>query len=168
MRKIDWESPLSEDDIIWLRASGQLGVEERIAAHQAKFDADTPEIKIPNDEVSKSALDPDAFGRGTPVGSDGAPVNVTPEPGTRQAGDALTEDEVADAQAEYQSWKAQELKDEVAARDELAASREDVSPVSVTGTGTNGAVTKADLVKALVLWDQENPGVLDAENTNTD
>lgn len=95
MRQINWDEPLSDDDVAWLRGSGILNVEDAIRRNQAQF------------------VD------------DGA-------------------DEDAD---DYDQWKVSELQAEADSRDPR--------PV-VTGTGKNGAVTKADLIAALRVWDQEN------------
>lgn len=162
MRKIDWEHALSDEDIAWLRQSGQPGMEERIERHQVQFDAEVPENEVPDDTVTQSALDPSARLRGEFVGADSAPVNLTPE--NPQAGDATeTEDDGDD----YDSWKVAELKDEVAARNKIADEQEDVTMVEVTGTGKEGAITKADVIKALRFWDDENPGVLDRLNAES-
>jgi hypothetical protein len=146
MRKIDWEQALSPEDISWLRTTGQPGMEERIQAHQAQFDAEVPEEEIPEDTVTRSALDPSARSSTPAVTGDG-PLLIDPTAG---AGD---EDEISD---DYDKWTAKELEDEVSARDNM----ENTSLVTVTGTGKDGKVLKADMVKGLRLWDQENPGAL--------
>lgn len=157
MRKIDFDKPFGEDDVAWLRQAGFLS-EELIERHQARFDAGVPEIEIKPDTVTQSALDPSARGRGEPVPGDSHPVNVTPE--APKAGDAVDDgDEDAD---DYDSWKIGELRDEVEARNEIAKNREGVTRVEPVGTGKDGAVVKADVIKALRVWDAENPGVLDA------
>lgn len=51
---------------------------------------------------------------------------------------------------DYDDWKTGELEAQVVARAEIA-------PIEVVGTGAHGNVLKADLVKALRLWDQTNP-----------
>lgn len=155
MRKIDWESSLSDEDIAWLRQAGYT--EEFISRHQEQFGGDVPEIEQDEDTVTQSALDPQARMRGEPVPVDSAPVNLSPEPGSRQAGDALIEESETD---DYDQWKVNELNDEVQARNDIAAEREGVTEVTVEGTGKDGAVRKPDLVKALRVWDQQNPGVL--------
>lgn len=155
MRKIDWENPLSEDDILWLRSSGIPGIEERIGNHQAEFGESTPEDET-TDNSTMSALDPNAKARGERVSSDGAPVDTTPDPGSVQAGDASDDEDEGD---DYDSWKVAELKEAVTRRNQLAADNEDVTSVHIDGTGKDGAITKADVVKALRIWDDENPGV---------
>jgi hypothetical protein len=146
MRKIDWESALSDEDIAWLRTTGQPGMEERIQAHQAQYDVQVPEEEVPEDTVTRSALDPTARSSTPAVTGDG-PVLIDP----REAG--RVDDEIAD---DYDSWKKPELEAEVKARNEMA----DTSDVEVQGTGKDGAVLKEDLVKGLRLWDQENPDAL--------
>lgn len=153
MRRIDWEGPLSDEDIVWLRQAGILGIEDKIRVHQAQFDAEVPEAEVPDDTVTLSTLDPSARAKGEPVGSESGPLNVSPEPGTVQAGDAFEDLEADD----YESWKLPELRNEVTARNELAVKDAAITSVEVVGTGENGAIRKADLVKALRVWDQENP-----------
>lgn len=163
MRQIDWEHPLSEEDINWLRQSGIPGTEERLAKHQEQFGAEIPDAEVPEDTVTQSALDPGARMRGEFVGAESAPVNVSPEVGV-QAGDAIeTEDEGDD----YDSWKVGELREEAIARNKIAETEDDVTLVEITGTGKDGAVTKADVIKALRIWDDENPGVLDRVNADS-
>ena len=159
MRQIDWDGPLSEEDIVWLRQAGILGMEDKIATHQAKYKADVPEVEVPEDTITQSALDPQGRAKGEPVPSDGAPVNTTPEPGSVQAGDAIESDDDDD----YDAWKVAELSAEIDARNEIAEKRDDVTSVVVAGTGKDGAVRKPDLVKALRIWDDENPGVLEED-----
>lgn len=151
MRKIDWDKKLSDEDITWLRQAGFMS-EERIAAHQAQFDAEVPEPETPDDTLTRSALDPSARVADRVGGTgDGAPRLVeTPEPGS---GDAGTDDIEPD---DYDQWKVGELEAEVKARNELP----DTTEVTVEGTGSNGNVTKPDLVKGLRLWDQENPDAI--------
>lgn len=154
MRKIDWEKPLSEQDIAWLRQTGIPGIEERIERHQNETGGEVPEVNQTEDTGTRSAFDPTSTR--TQVVSDGAsaPINVTPSPEDVRTD---TEDEGDD----YESWKVAELKEEVAARNKLSDEREDVTPISIEGTGKEGAITKQDVIKALRVWDDENPGVLD-------
>lgn len=147
MRKIDWEKPLSDEDIAWLRQAGFMS-EERIAAHQAQFDKEVPEPETPEDDLTRSALDPQAR-VAEQVPSDGAPVRVVPEQQDPATGDG-------DEGDDYDQWKVSELEAEVTARNAMP----DTTEVTVEGTGANGKVTKSDLVKGLRLWDNENPGVL--------
>lgn len=144
MRKINWDEKLSDDDIAWLRQAG-FKTEEQLAAHQAQFDAEIPEPEIPEDTLTASALDPNARAS-TPLETGDGPQLVDP----RQ------EDPPPDNDDDYESWSMTELSAEVTARNKLP----DTSQVEVTGTGTNGARTKADLVKGLRLWDRENPEAL--------
>lgn len=152
MRKIDWEKPLSKEDIAWVRQAGFMS-EEQIQRHQDQFDAEVPEVETTEDTITQSALDPQARLRGTPVAVDSAPVNVTPSLNA----DAIEPDEEGD---DYDQWKVAELKAEVEARNALAEQREDVTAVQIEGTGKDGAVTKSDVVKALRIWDDENPDAL--------
>lgn len=148
MRSINWDGPLSEEDVVWLHTTGQPGMEERIARHQAQFDAEVPEVEVPSDELSKSALDPTARS-GELVESAGGPKLVDPT----QADPVTDEDEEDD----YDTWTKPDLEAEVSARNGLDNRKTDVT---VVGTGKDGAVLKADMVKGLRLWDQENVGVL--------
>lgn len=147
MRKMDWEKPLSEEDIAWLRQAGFMS-EERIAAHQAQFDKEVPEVDAPEDELTRSALDA-AARVAEQIESDGAPVRVVPE----QQDPAATGGDFED---DYDSWKKSELEAEVTARNAMP----DTTEVTVEGTGKDGAVLKEDLVKGLRLWDNENPDAL--------
>lgn len=148
MRKIDWEQELSDEDILWLRNSGQLGMEERIAAHQKQFGADVPPLETEDDVLTASALDASARAS-TPVDNDGSsgPVLVDPT----QADPQSEEDEVE--AEDYDSWKVAELQAEIKARNEM----DNTSDVQVIPTGQDGKTLKVDLVKGLRLWDQENP-----------
>lgn len=151
MRKIDWEKPLSDEDVAWLRQAGFMS-EERIAAHQAQFDAGVPEPETPDDEVTRSALDAQArMADRVPGTGDGAPVLVDP----REDAGTDTDDEDM-VQDDYDQWKVAELENEVTARNEMP----DTTTVTVEGTGKNNSVTKADLIKGLRLWDQENPDAI--------
>jgi hypothetical protein len=138
MRKIDWEKPLSEEDVRFLVQAGIPGMEDRIRSNQARFGAEEYAPEVPEDTLTKSALDPTAR-TGEPI----VPVDAgAPE-------DEPVEDD-------YDTWSKADLETEVTARNDLA----DTSDVEVTGTGKDGAVLKADLVKGLRLWDQENPTAL--------
>jgi hypothetical protein len=151
MRKIDWEKPLSPEDIAFLRQAGIPGMMERVEVHQAQFDAEVPEVKVPEDTLTQSALDPQGRVANQVPEFDqlGAPQLVDP---TKPS----AEPDVVDEGDDYDQWKVPELEAEVKARNEL----EGTSEVTVTGTGTNGNITKPDLVKGLRLWDQENPDAL--------
>ncbi len=149
MRKIDWEKPLSDEDMAFLSQAGIPGTEDRVRMHQAKFKADVYQPETPDDTLTRSALDAQARVADQVPGVEGA-ILVDPT----DAGDAPVEDEPeAD---DYDQWKVAELEREVAARNELPESGE----VTVIGTGRDGNVTKPDLIKGLRLWDQENPDAL--------
>jgi len=141
MRKIDWEQKLSDEDIEWLRAAGFMS-EEQIAQHQDQFDAKVPEPEIPDDPATRSALDASSRANTSAETGDG-PRLVDPT-------QADPQDEEQD---DYDQWTAAELRDEVNVRND----DENTGPVTVEGTGKGGAVTKADLIKGLRLWDAENP-----------
>lgn len=143
MRKIDWEAALSKDDIVWLRQTGIPGIEERIERHQAQFDAEVPDSEVLDDVTTKSADDPTVRAGETVVEGGGGPQMVDPTGGG-----------AVEADDDYPKWTVAELAGEVTARNDLP----NTTPVEVVGTGKDGAVTKADLVKGLRLWDQMNPG----------
>lgn len=148
-RQIDWSAPLSEEDILWLRNSGQPGMEERIQTHQAQYDAEVPEPETGDDVLTASLLDPSARAS-VPVQNDGASAPKLVDPTQADPQDQEPEPD------DYESWNVAELEDEVSARNALA----DTSDVTVEGTGKGGKVLKTDLVKGLRLWDQENPDAL--------
>lgn len=147
MRKLNYDKPFSDEDIAWLRQAGSVMSEEQIQRHQAQYDAQVPEDEIPEDEATRSALDPQA-NAATPTGQQNGPLLIDPT----QADPPPVDDEGDD----YDSWKIPELEAEVKARNEL----ENTTQVEITGTGSQGKVTKADLVKGLRLWDAENPEAL--------
>lgn len=148
MRKIDWDAKLSDEDIAWVRQAGFM-TEDQLERHQAQYDAEVPEVEIPEDQATRSALDPKA-NAATPTGQKNGPLLVDP---TKADPPESSGDDEGD---DYDSWKVPELEAEVTARNQL----ENTTTVEVTGTGRNGAVTKADLVKGLRLWDVENPQAL--------
>jgi hypothetical protein len=148
MRRIDWESPLSDEDVAWLRQAGFMS-EEQIQKHQEQFGENVAEPEVEEDTSTQSALDPLGKTRGVPVEGGDPPIDVTPDP---EAGDDEADDD-------YDQWKVRELQDEVVARNEMAATEENVTSVEVEGTGK-----KTDLINALRKWDDENPGVLEAQN----
>jgi hypothetical protein len=154
MRKIDWEKSLTEADVVWLRQAGFMS-ENQIARHQEQFGGEVPDAETPEDSLTKSALDPTARVADR-VSSESAPINTSPEPGSIQAGDALDDDEEAEPD-DYDTWKVSELESEIPLRNEIPGT----DPVEVVGTGKDGKVVKADLIKALRLWDQINPDGLD-------
>lgn len=139
MRPINWDKPLSEEDVAWLRSSGMYGVEERIRANREQFDKQYSEPESADDELTRSALDPTAR---TADAADNAvfPTDPTDHP-----------------EDDYDQWKVAELEAEVKARDDM----ENTSNVLVEGTGQHGNVTKPDLIKGLRQWDRENPNALD-------
>lgn len=140
MRAINWDKPLSREDVTWLRSSGMYSVEERIRANGEQFNKEYADAEAGTDEATQSALDPTSR-TGQLADNAVTPVDPTEEP---------------PADDDYESWKVQELEDEVKARNDLA----DTTEVTVVGTGTNGNTTKPDLIKGLRLWDQENPNAL--------
>jgi hypothetical protein len=144
MRKIDWEAPLSDEDIAWIRQAG-IRTDAQIEAHQAQFGEDVPDLSSPDDSSTQSALDPQGKARGVPVDQGDIPVDEGDTPGRHQA------DEIAD---DYDSWKVAELREEVTNRNRLSEEREDVTSVNPEGN------TKPELIKALRIWDDENPGVI--------
>lgn len=149
MRKIDWDKALSDEDIAWLRQAGFMS-EERIANHQAQFDTEVPGDETPEDPATKGALDASARVAQPVEGmGDGSPVRVVPE--------GEGPDDEAD---DYETWKVADLDEEVEARNKISEDREDVSVVTVTGTGKDGAVRKVDLIEGLRAWDKKNPNVL--------
>lgn len=153
-RNIDWTGPLSEDDVLWLRNSGQPGMEERIATHQAQYDAEVPEAETGDDLLTASVLDPTARAS--------VPVENPAASGATLVDPTKADPQDADLTDDYDDWTVAELESEVSDRNEIAGDREDVSEVVVEGTGKNGAVRKPDLIKGLRLWDQEHPGVLES------
>lgn len=153
MRQIDWSKELSEDDMVWLRQTGIPGVEDRITKHQEQYGAPVQDPEVPNDTVTRSALDPNA-GADAATNLGTGPQKVDPREADPQEVD---EDEPDD----YDTWSKVELDNEVTARNDLANKSDGtVSGVEVVGTGSNGAVKKEDLVKGLRLWDRENPDAL--------
>lgn len=151
MRQIDWDKELSEEDIAWLRQTGIPGMEDRITQHQGQYAAGVPDFEIPKDEVTRSALDPNA-GADAAVNLGTGPQKVDP-----RDNDPQDEDEPDD----YDTWSKVELENEVTTRNDLANKSDGtISGVEVVGTGSNGAVKKEDLIKGLRLWDQENPDAL--------
>jgi hypothetical protein len=148
MRKIDWDKKLSDEDVSWLRQAGFMS-EDRIANHQAQFNAEVPEVEVPEDEATRSALDAEARLAARVEGTGaGSPVLVDPT-----AAEIEDEDSGLD---DYDRWKKPELEAEVKARNEMP----DTSEVTVIGTGRDGAILKEDLVKGLRLWDIDNPDAL--------
>lgn len=152
MRKLDYDKPFSEEDVAWIRQAALLN-EEQIARHQARFDAEVPEVEEIPDEVTRSALDPTAR-RVERVETGGGPVLVDP---TQDPASPDSDGEEDD----YDTWPKDDLDNEVAARNRIAENSDGaVSGVEVVGTGKNDAILKADLIKGLRLWDQENSDAL--------
>lgn len=56
---------------------------------------------------------------------------------------------------DYDDWKVAELSAEIDNRNKVDGAKS----VEVVGTGKDGKITKPDLIKALRLWDSENPDV---------
>lgn len=155
MRNINWDAPLSDEDVAWVRQAGVLD-EERIARHQEQFEAKVPEVKETPDTNTRSALDPTAR-IADPIHPDSGPIDNSLPIG----GDESDEDESDDLEEEqvedYTKWSVPDLEEEVDARNAMP----NTSEVPVTGTGKDGKVVKADLVKGLRLWDDENPRAFD-------
>lgn len=152
MRQIDWSKKLSPEDVQWVRASGMYDVERMLAENAEKFGTEVPES--PADEATRSAMDA-AARSGEPM-----PGGVVTKVDPSQSGDT-EEPPVEDIEGDdYETWTKDDLSNEVDARNALAAKEQSVSEVTVEGTGKDGAVLKADLVKGLRLWDQENPDAL--------
>lgn len=148
MRKIDWEGLVSEEDADWYRTTGAPGAEDRIRQNRETYGQDYTPPEVPENPAIQSADDPNARAKGTPVDSPGGPQLIDP----REQGkvEEVEEDD-------YDTWSKTDLEKEVDARTKLAEQREDVTPVTVVGTGSGGNITKADLIKGLRVWDQENP-----------
>lgn len=94
MRKIDWDQPLSADDIAWLRQAGIQGIEDRIADNAAQFTGEDDD----EDETTLLVLDP-----------------KTPETGADEDADDEGDD--------YDEWTAADLRDECQKRDITTASK---------------------------------------------
>jgi hypothetical protein len=143
MRKIDWDEPLSEDDLTWLRSSGILLIEDKIRKNQERFSGSYEEPEVPEDTGTISALDPTArLGEHQP----NKPGPVDPTGGEEDS------DEEDDETDDYDEWSRSDLEGEVNKRNDLPGTSE----VVVVGTGANGNILKSDLIKALRVWDQEN------------
>jgi hypothetical protein len=147
MRKLEWggDKPFSEEDMRFIVQAGVPGWIERAEAHQARFNKEMPDLTVGGDTLTKYADDPTARVAEL-VESQGAPVLVDPtaKPPEDSEGD------------DYDEWKVADLETEVRARNEMP----DTSEVVIEGTGRDGKVLKADLVKGLRLWDQDNPQAL--------
>jgi hypothetical protein len=144
MRPIDWNGPLSEEDVAFLRQMGVVGMEERIQGHQARFSADVPSTETPADTVTTSALDVTG-GAATPANTGDGPKRIDP-----------TQEDPPQVDDDYDSWKVAELETEVTARNEMP----DTSQVTVVGSGKDGKVLKSDLIDGLRAWDRENPDAI--------
>lgn len=135
MRKIDWNAALTPEDIAWLRQAGFMS-EEQIAAHQTAHGAQAPgRERIGSDTLTRSA-----------TGND-------PVPQPENFDEDESDEDGEPFEDDYEEWKPADLEKEVGIRNAI----EGKSDVQVTGTGKDGRVLKADLIKGLRLWDQENP-----------
>lgn len=79
MRQIDWDAPLSEDDKLWLRNAGTVGVADRIAENEAQYglaedDDDTPEDDY--DERTVAELKAEAASREPVVAVSGKRADI--------------------------------------------------------------------------------------------
>lgn len=144
MRQIDWNAPLSGEDIAFLRQMGVIGMEDRIRWHQERHGADVPEEQILPDGATASVLDPEARAS-TPVDEGDGPKRIDP-----------TQADPVDLADDYDKWKIPELEADVKARNEM----EGYDEVEVTGTGANGKVTKPDYITGLRAWDAKYPDAL--------
>lgn len=145
MRQINWDKALSDEDKVWLRNSGMVGVEDRIRANEEQFGNEYIEPETPADPVTRSALDPEASlgRRPSEAPPSGAPSDVQ--------GVGAPADQVDD---DYDQWKVNELSDEVAKRNDDEGNPD---KIEVTGTGSGGAVRKQDYITALRAWDRAHP-----------
>lgn len=57
MRRIDWDAPLSEEDLAWLAQAGIPGTAERIERNQRQFEVEEDEI---DDDEDDEVIDEDA------------------------------------------------------------------------------------------------------------
>lgn len=145
MRKLDFEKKLSEEDIAWIRQAGWPNGEDLIIENAERFGTKIPEPET-DETVTRSAVGVEAVGTAPVIDpATGAVRRIEP---TEQGG--------TEPQDDYDKWPVKELEDEVSAREAMP----DTTAVTVTGTGKDGKVLKADLVKGLRLWDQENPEAL--------
>lgn len=165
MRKMDHTKRYSADDLAWLRMAGSPYFNSLIEANarEFKYDPNTG-VDIPEDTTTQGTVGDEAVVQPpAPVVQPPAPVDPATTAARRvdptEGGSEGVSGE--DADDDYDQWKVAELENEVKARDKLSEDREGVTPVTVVGTGKDGNVTKADLIKGLRLWDAENPDVLD-------
>lgn len=164
MRKIDHTKAYTPEDIEFLRMAGAPYMEDWIAQNAKTHKYDVPDGKTTDNGTPlevKPVVGEDAAGE--PVvtldPNTGAPRLVDP------TGGVVPEDQADEYDYGYDQWKVAELDSEVQARNKLEDRKTDVV---VVGTGKDGNVTKADLIKALRLWDAENVGVLSDEDENSD
>lgn len=150
MRKIDHGKLYSEKDVWFIRQAGFPNGEDMIRMNAEEFGGTVTEPETPSDQLTKPVLGTEAGVVITPEGVDSATsaarlvVPVEPQPDVELPPD------------DYEQWKVDELDEEVTARNNL----ENTTNVEVVGSGKDGKVLKADLVKGLRLWDQENPKAL--------
>src|SRR5262245_24463164 len=132
MRKIDWSGPLTREDLAFLSQAGIPGMDERVRAHQAQFEDAESFPAPPSDTVTQH------------IGG-----VVVADPVVEETSDQPDDD--------YDDLTKGDLETEISARNAIEGSPD----VEVIGTGANGNVTKADMIKGLRVWDQTNPGALD-------
>lgn len=145
MRKLNFEDKLSEEDIAWIRQAGWPNGEDLIIENAERFGT-----KIPEPETGENPL------RGV-VGEEAVgnpPQPIDPASGAVRLVDPTAQQELIED--DYDQWKLPELEAEVKARNEMP----DTTDVTIQATGSGGKILKADIVKGLRLWDQENPDAL--------
>lgn len=147
MRNIDWSKKISPEDIAWLRQSGipyvgPMRTEDAIQDNAKRFKFTAPEEEIQADTVTRSVLDPS--GRA----SEG--VVATSETIDRSPAESGNGESEGD---EYDQMSVTDLVSVVRDRNQKAETN-GTPHVEVVGTGTEGKVRKADLVKGLRLHDQ--------------
>ena len=150
MRKLNHDKAYTEDDIEWIRNSGIPFGEEMIVQNAEQHGVKVPDPEVPEDETNilREVVGENAAGQRR---------EIDPQSGAPRLIDPVTAPEIAD---DYDTWSKAELEAEVVARNEMP----DTSEVEVTGSGKNGNVLAADLIKGLRLWDQDNPEALKADD----
>jgi hypothetical protein len=156
MRKLDHDKAYSEDDIWFIRQAGWPNSEELIARNAEQFGIEVPEVEghdpaipvVGSEAAAGTFIPPD------PATSAVRLIDPMDPDGTKSEGEEVADDDGDD----YDTWTKPDLEGEVSARNDLA----DTSDVVVVGTGRDGNVVKADLIKGLRLWDIDNPEAIKA------
>lgn len=138
MRKINWDGPLSREDLAFLSQAGIPGMDEKVRMHQAQFEGAESFPAPPSDSATQVI---GGVVVADPVVEETSDVEETP--------DAPDDD--------YDDWTKGDLETEIHARNQI----EGAENVEVIGTGANGNVKREDMIKALRVWDQTNPGALE-------